>query len=201
MNSLSFIARVAVGWLVCGTAFGQSTFGFSNYNPLVGVNAPVFDAQGVPLAGPNYLAELWGSANSNSLSPLQIVDQGSGREIIPFSGGGYFYSTSGFLSVLAAPPSSYAWLQVRAWDARLGSTYEEVIVLGLGGYGESPLFYARGGNPYADPPEVPPPLIGLQSFSLRTEVPEPSTWALLALGGTVVWWTARRRAARITALP
>ena len=63
----------------------------------------------------------------------------------------------------AATPGGYAWLQVRAWDARLGATYEEVMALGIGGYGESPLFYAQGSNPFKTLPEAPAPFIGLGS--------------------------------------
>ena len=106
---------------------------------------------------------------------------------------GYFFSPSGYLSVLSVPPLGFAWLQVRVWDTRLGATYEEVAGLGIGGYGESPLFYAQGRNPLSAPPDLPGPLIGLQSFSLRPVVPEPSTWALLVLGGTALWWAVRRR--------
>ena len=38
------------------------------------------------------------------------------------------------------------------------------------------------------------PLIGLEAVSLR-QVPEPSTWALLILGGLGVCWAARRKRA------
>ena len=88
-------------------------------------------------------------------------------------------------------PYEYAWLQVRAWDASLGSSYEEVVALGLGGYGESSLFYARGSDPSAINPDIPAPLIGLQSFSLRAIVPEPTAGALLALGVGILWWVRR----------
>lgn len=121
-----------------------------------------------------------------------VIFEGNRREIVPFLTAGYFASGSGSLSVISVPPAGWAWLQVRAWDARLGITYEEVAGLGIGGYGESPLFYQQGGNPF-DLLGTPPRLIGLQSFSLRPVVPEPSTWALLALGGTSLWWAWRRR--------
>ena len=85
---------------------------------------------------------------------------------------------------------AFVWLEVRAWDARLGSTYEEVMALNRGGFGESPVFYAQGRSPFHEPPAAPAPLIGLESFSLRA-APEPSIGALLALGGGVVWWMRR----------
>jgi hypothetical protein len=81
---------------------------------------------------------------------------------------------------------------MRAWEARLGATYDEVVARGLGGYGESPVFYSQGGNPY-DYKDPAAHLVGLQSFRLRPVIPEPSTWALLALGGVGVAWATRRR--------
>jgi len=132
---------------------------------------------------------------SNSLSPALVYYRDT-REIVPFLSNGFFSSSSGFLSIYSVPPFGWAWLQVRAWDARLGSTYEEVLALGKGGYGESPLFYAQGNNPDAEPPMSPAPLIGLQSFSLREVVPEPSTWTLLTLGGATLCWLSRRRRPR-----
>lgn len=64
--------------------------------------------------------------------------------------------------------------------------------VGIGGYGASPLFYAQGSSPF-DVLGVPARLIGLQSFSLLPVVPEPSTWALLALGGTGLCWALWRQ--------
>jgi len=98
---------------------------------------------------------------------------------------GYFCSYNGFIGIPTVPPLGYAWLEVRAWDTRLGATYEDVAALGMGGYGESPAFYAQGGDPISSLGTSPFPLIGLQSFSLRP-VPEPSTWALAVLGGLVL---------------
>jgi hypothetical protein len=163
-------------------ALGQhASFELANlHSPLV--NAPIFNAQGVPLAGSNYLAELWGAATPDSLTPLVLFPQG-GREIVPFLSDGYFIPTarSGVVVVPAVPGYGWAWLQVRAWDANLGATYEEVVLHGMGGYGESRLFYAQGGNP-SDSLGLPGFLIGLESFSLRAVVPEPSTVALMLAG-------------------
>jgi len=192
MKTSLISAWMALQFLLSYSALGQATFELRNRNPFVGLDAPVFDAQGTPLAGTNYLAELWGGMTIDSLSPAIDIEYGWGRLIVPFSTRGYFYSWHIATIPSIVPPGGYAWLQVRAWDARLGSTYEEVAALGLGGYGESPLFYARGGNPLAVPPELPCPLIGLQSFSLRPIVPEPSSWALLAVAATASCWLVRR---------
>ena len=168
--------------------FAQANF-FLNNGRLV--QAPVFDAQGVPLAGPAYLAELWGGASSNSLAPLR-VSCGPNRLIIPFRSNGLFGNGVSQLCVCDVPPHGWAWLEVRAWEADLGATYEKVAALGVGGYGESALFYAQGGDP-SDMLGLPGDLIGLRSFSLLPVVPEPSTWALLAIGGLGLGWAVRRK--------
>ena len=91
------------------------------------------------------------------------------------------------------PPCTYAWLEVRAWDSRLGSSYEEVVARGIGGYGASPLFQAIGGGFCTPDPWQPGLLTGLQSFSLLQVVPEPGTWLLLLLLGAPYVWHVRRR--------
>lgn len=195
MNLYSLNILVALNLSLGCSGWAQSSFELANQHSPV-VNAPVFDAQGAPLAGPNFVAELWGGVTADSLSPLVDIDQGFRREMAPFISPGYFFSPSGYLSVLTVPPAGFAWLQVRVWDRRLGANYEDVAGLAIGGYGESPLFYAQGGVPVITPASLPGPLIGLQSFSLRPVVPEPSTCALLALGGTAVCWAARRQRQR-----
>ncbi len=167
---------------------GQGYFQVQNFYPPAGVDAPVFGALGVPLSGSNYLAELWGGATPDSLAPAVDFNQLRHRIITPFLIDGYFDSRGAV--VLETVRFEEAWLQVRAWDARLGSTYEEVVALDLGGYGESPVFLAEG-NPVFSTPHPPAPLIGLQSFSLREVVPEPRSWALLALAGVAAFWIWR----------
>jgi hypothetical protein len=107
------------------------------------------------------------------------------RDPIPFifmpeGQAGYF--RDGIVEVRDVPCLVPLWLQVRAWDTRLGSSYEQVVNLDLGGYGQSALFQLEGAN-FCDPNPPPPPhLIGLQSFSLLPVIPEPSPIWLLLLG-------------------
>lgn len=192
MNARQLILFLEIA-LIPNLVTGQSTFVFRN--KYGGVNAPIFDAMGTPLAGPQYYAELYGGVASNSLAPATTVDSSAVRVIVPFLSGvnaGYILSSQVAVA-WNAPPGGFAWLQLRAWDASLGATFEDVMALGLGGYGESELFYAPGGDPTLLPAGTPLPLTGLQSFSLRPAVPEPSAAAVLGLGVASLWWTARKR--------
>jgi hypothetical protein len=183
MKTKALVRIGTLSILLTATVLGQSTFQFQNLVPSAGIDAPVFDADGNRLAGANYAAELWGGAMSDSLSPTIEFDSRL-RVVLPFREGlaaGYFGTTES-LTVWAVPGGSFAWVQVRAWDVRLGATYEEVVARSIGGYGESTLLHLRGGNP-TGLPTLPAPLTGLQSFSLLPVIPEPSTWALLLLVG------------------
>jgi hypothetical protein len=105
----------------------------------------------------------------------------------PNSQAGYF-AYPGYLEIRTAIGFELPWLQVRAWDSRLGRSYEEVVSLGLGGYGESDLFQKFGGGF----PALPEPLIGLQSFSLRPVIPEPSSALLFLFCVFLLIYGARR---------
>ena len=118
---------------------GVNSFSLRIYDPPY-VNAPVFDSQGVALEGLNYMAELWGSATPDSLTPV-LTFASRQRVFVPFDSGGgagYFSDPEGRsfgdqLTVLGVPPSTgLAWLEVRAWDSRLGATYEEVAARSQG---------------------------------------------------------------------
>ncbi len=160
-----FLQATIVSAFFVKSSFGADlTFELKNRNLSAGVNAPIFDSQGVPLAGTNYLAELYGAETPQSLTNTTGYIGGN-RLIVPFRIQGYLDSP-GNLSVVKDVVGGLAWLQLRAWDARLGGTYEEAVARGLGGYGESPLFYALGGG-QGGGPSLPGPLIGLKSFKLR----------------------------------
>lgn len=153
------IASVANSWF----AFGQTNFALRNRYAIYNLVAPILDAQGNPLEEANHLAELWGGRTPDLLKPAR--DGVNQRVFAPFFTPGFFRAlTSPTIPDVSGP--GWAWLQVRVWDIRLGTTYEEAMTRGCGGYGESPLFYALGGSDAHLGPE-PQPLIGLQSFRLR----------------------------------
>ena len=170
-----------INLLLTCSAVGQATFELNNRFLPLGINAPVYDDKGVPLAGTNYLAELYGGPSPGVLMP---ASDGAERRIwVPFRVQGYFSGSGVFIRNV--PGFGWAWLQVRAWDARLGTSYEDAAARGLGGYGESPLFYARGGiEGHLGPP--PQPLIGLQSFRLRPVTPAALVHSIRLQGDQVM---------------
>jgi PEP-CTERM motif-containing protein len=195
MKATAIRVSITLALLIPGIVCADSWFYLRNRYPGFGIDAPVSDASGTPLAGTNYLAELWGGVADDSLTPT-VAAVARTRVITPFTSRGYFDyldpTGDNYPAVLNVNPGTAAALQVRAWDARLGATYEDAVAAGLGGYGESPVFFASGTSPFCEPPCAPAPLLGLQSFSLRP-VPEPSTWILLGVGGIGLWWRLRRR--------
>lgn len=182
MKVILLASSVVISLLLPWSASAQAYFEFTNRMLLLGIDAPVFDAQGVPLAGTNYLAELYGGPSPDALIPA--IDEVERKRLpVPFRIQGYFGTTRGLI-IISVPGRGWAWLQVRAWDARLGATYEEAVARGLGGYGESPLFYARGNTPgHLDAPE---PVIGLRSFRLRPVTPAVLVRNLRREGNRVV---------------
>ena len=198
MNSAKMLLQLVVvssGTLWLNSCFGQATYYFNNF--VLELDAPVFNADGSRLFGTNYLAIVYGGPSVDSLTPALNGDGFGLLAPAPFTISlqgqtGYFAGPS--LRIASVPCGGPAWLQVRAWDARLGESYEEVAGLDLGGYGESNLFQARGGLPHpcAMLPTQPEPLRGLQSFALREVIPEPSSTLLLLLGLPALLFFRRR---------
>jgi hypothetical protein len=180
MKTITQRALVLIALLCCGSAFSQGTFYFINYDSIHGLDAPVYDASGKRLEGANFVAMLYGGVTMDSLQAIAPAS--------PFLTGslaGYFFDRQNYVrAVPGVVPGGPAWVQVRAWDARLGDSYEQVAALGTGGYGESNLFRLNSGGCLQCEPSY---LVGLQSFSL---VPEPSSLllVLLALPWLFVRW-------------
>lgn len=73
-------------------------------------------------------------------------------------------------------PGQQATLQMRAWNAEAGASYEAAAASPLGVVGKSNLV-----NLWVGSPEMPAPMAGLFGFSV-VPLPEPSTLALAVLG-------------------
>ena len=154
----------------------QGEINFANVG--VGLNAPVFDVDGVTrLAGPAFQAELYvgSSASESSLTAVPGT--------VPFLSGtsaGYF--TGGTKTLPGYPPGSRPFFQVRVWEVAGGVSYDAAMAAGAK-YGKSTVFQLIGGLGGPGPPPGPvATLLGLTSFSL---VSEPSAMALGALGGAI----------------
>jgi len=176
MKKLIYIAAFMAASMV---AYAQGTVNFNN-RVSGSVDAPVFDAGGVKLAGTTYWAQLYGGATAATLAPV-----GTPVNFRTGNAAGYVV-TPGEISVAGIAPGQKGQLQLRAWEGAAGSTFESASVKGASAAFES---LALGGSVGGAPPTPGPALIGLTSFSL---VPEPSTIALGALGVAALLFRRRK---------
>ena len=115
--------------VICAAgAFAQSSFVFQNYAPNAGIDAPVFDEVGNRLFGTHYVAVLYGGPTVDSLAPARLVNPRFQMEPVPFTdiedGQAGYFDMPGYVQITTVPCLGLAWLQVRAWDLRLGATYD-----------------------------------------------------------------------------
>jgi microcompartment protein CcmK/EutM len=152
-----------------GAVLGQGTVNFQTIGG--GVNAQVLTAAGVG-AESDYFGQLFAGPSADSLAPM-----GAPRA---FTQQGYFGPQSVTIDNISA--GGAAFVQLRAWAAANGSTWDAATSQAVYEAGVSPTLALSGtGNPTASPPTTPVNLVGLQGFQMEV-IPEPSTWALLALG-------------------
>lgn len=159
--------------LLAGTALAQGTVKFSNYSTVDGINAPFFTPEGVKL-GSAYLGQLYAGPTGDSLAPVGSA--------IPFrnnpaTGAGTGYVVGGTVTINSVAPGANAFVQLRAWEATGGTSYEAAQAAGVVYGASATIWIATGGG--GSPPATPAPLTGLQSFSL---IPEPAPAWLLAVG-------------------
>jgi hypothetical protein len=72
MNILSKCLFLIAG-LAVDSALAQADFIFNKYSPGVGLDAPVYDADGNRLFGTNYVAELYGGITADSMVLLKVA--------------------------------------------------------------------------------------------------------------------------------
>lgn len=172
---------------LCVGAFAQGTVNFNNNVP--GAPAPVFDVDGTTrLEGTDYLAQLFAGPDPDSLSAW-----GAALSFRTGLGAGFFNPSSSpegaSRSIGTVAPGSTANIEVRVWQT-VGGTHTSYDSAFAGGAltGRSAVFTVVTGGA-GDPPSLPANLVGLTSFSL---VPEPSTYALLALGAAALFIRRRK---------
>jgi len=166
---------------LCVGAFAQGTVSFNNSATALGVpgGAPVFDLDGTTrLAGTAYLAQLWAGPDVNSLTAW-----GDAVAFRTGAGAGFWNPGADSTRIIGTvAPGAVAQVQVRAWEAAGGTTYTAAVAGGFKYGSSATLSIATGG--VGQPPSLPAALTGLTSFSL---VPEPATYALLALGAAAMF--------------
>ena len=126
------------------------------------VNAPSYDLVGCPFEGTNFIGQLWASpAGSNGVS-LQPVGAP-----LPFRTGvnaGYLDTRGDAIRhLLFITPGSNALIEIRVWDRRKGTTWNEALA-NNGYQGKSEAFETTTGGGSVPPPP-PAILTGLRSFS------------------------------------
>ncbi len=157
---------LAVFSIVGSLALAQGTVRFSNLDPRI--DAPFYNDQGVLLEGTNYLVQLYAGISPET---LVAVD-----EPVPFRTGdlrGYFVEDGGTVTIYFISNGGSVWVQVRAWEAAGGSSFERAALSGRWTGISNELFLPRTGDPLAVAPILPVPLIGLEYPGAPIIVREP----------------------------
>jgi hypothetical protein len=157
-------------------ALAQGTILFNNVSAGA-VAGKITDADGTGLAGTAFLAQLYAGADANSLAPV-------GAAVTFRTGAAAGFVNAATVAIPGVASGSVAsFLQVRAWDATGGATYDAAVASGKH-FGSSAIFAsggALGGG--GSPPATPASLANFKGFSL---IPEPSTIALGLLGASAL---------------
>jgi hypothetical protein len=162
-------------------ALAQGNVLFDNLK--AGATQFITDADGSKLSGTGFLAQLYAGADANSLAPV-----GAALSFRTGAAAG-FVSTAGVDATRTIPGVATGgtanFLQIRAWDATGGATYDAAVGSGKH-FGSSAIFSAANlGGPDAGggPAHTPANLTNFKGFSL---IPEPSTIALGVLGAAAL---------------
>lgn len=175
MKKLLLVAACTVASLA---ALAQGTVNFNNSPSAIGgAGAPISDIDGVTkLAGTTFMAVLYAGPSAGALAPI-----GATLTFRTGAGAGFFNTTGQDTSRIigTVAPGAVATIQVRAWENTSGAITSWDLATAAGvKTGQSAIFTVTTGG-VGSPPSLPANLVGLTSFSL---VPEPATYALLALG-------------------
>jgi hypothetical protein len=180
MNKTQLFACVA-GALVGVSALAQGTFAFGNTSGAKNKINLSADLGGAPIAGANYLVDVLvknpttGEFTNSGL--LRVTAQGEVPTVpvVALTGNNVGLFTGGTVKVPFVAGGSTATVKVLAWDKTTGATYDAATIRGeltfdiasLGGVGSPPTL---------------PAALGLPAGLTLAVIPEPSTYALAALG-------------------
>ena len=181
-------------------AFAQGVVDFRNRiltGPPLGPDRLVRDVGGTPLVGTNFIAQLLYQDNTGTWQAHPTI----ARFFTSAANAGFWNGGSRTLANAGTPgPGTEVPvnMQVRVWDGGFGGTtqsplliFEEAVAAGMR-WGTSSVFV------YIEEWEVPRGtddtyMKNFEGFSL---VPEPSTWALVALGAGWLFWGRRKERPR-----
>jgi hypothetical protein len=165
--------------MVAVAVHGQGQVNFSNRG--TGVDAPIFNVDGTTrLSGATFQAQLYGGPQGTAAASLTAAGAATGFQTGTLAG--YFFGGTA-RSITGVAGGSVATLQVRVWDSTTGATWETATT-------RSSINDGIVSITLGTPPNTPPNLTGLASFSL---VPEPSTIALGIFGAAALLLARRRK--------
>lgn len=172
----------SVGVLAQGTVNFDTSFAALG-GPIPGL--PIYDADGTtPLSGDSAWAQLYAGPDAGSLAPI-------GAAVNFLTGDFAGIIAAGTRAIPTVAPGAAAIIDVRAWEAAGGASYEAALAggfkVGANSLGGGTFSVLTGGA--GTPPSLPANLVGFQSFSL---VPEPSTTALGILGAVALLLRRRK---------
>lgn len=150
---------------LAGSSLGQGLINGLNFNASQNVNGIVTKADGA-LAGTEVMGQLYVGTPGGSLTAVGASKAFLANGIISL----------GTVTVPSIAAGAQADVQLRSWLAASGSDYETAVA-NLGEVGESNVVTITLGGGLATPAFM----TGLAPTAMYV-VPEPSTWALMALG-------------------
>ena len=171
MNKAQLFASV-VGVFAAASVLAQGTIDFSNIKT---VGRPkIFDKDGTTaIGGANFLVDILvknpATGNYEGVTKGGVAYAGSA----PLTGSNAGLFSGGTLVVPFVAPDAKADVIVRAWDVTSGATYASAL------YKNEISFSIDKLGGAGSPPTLPAVIANFKSFAL---VPEPSTYALAALG-------------------
>jgi len=178
--------------LVAVGAFAQGQVNFAAR--VVGLyDAPVFvgavPADTTTLTGradSAYMAQLYAGPVGGTLAAIGAA--------VPFrTGAAAGYWTAAQRDIPTVAPGATASVQIKAWAASAGATYEAALAAS-GATGQSTILSVVTGGA-GSPPSLPANLAGLTSFAVTGgsgTIPEPSVLAIGALGGLALLLRRRK---------
>jgi hypothetical protein len=163
-------------------AFAQGTIYFASHvsPPLGNVDALIWYNDLYLCSGDRFNAQLYAGTDMYNLKPY-------GTPTVFLTGDQAGYFDGGVVVLDGIEPGTSVFMQVYAWEATTGSSWETSLAKGISmGY-----CYAKTGG-VGDPPSSPGFLSDLSPFSIYS-IPEPSTLALFALLGLLLTFGRQKR--------